>query len=536
MGGDTGSVPFVLAMLTVTLGGIFVVATLIGVISTGIQGKLDELRRGRSIVLEDNHTVILGWSPQVFDIVSELVLANANKRNQRIVILAGKDKIEMETEIRQRLPNTLTTRIVCRSGSPIDLDDLALASLQTSRAIIVLPPETDDPDTDVIKTLLAITNDPKRRQVPYRIVTEIRDAKKRRGGAAGSGGEAQLVLGGELIGRIAAQTCRQPGFRSCTWSCWTSAATRSTSSRESSLVGRQFGDALKEFRTSSLIGLVPAGEQPRLNPPMDTVIGAEDELIFVAEDDDTIKRERTAGIGSRRAHCRVGRPFAAARRADAGAGLERPHARPADGARSLCGTRLRPCLSSPTAPCRRPGGRGWPAAYEAAARPSAPATRRIDQCSTPPRPRATSTSSSWPTRTCSTSNAQTLARLVTLLHLRDIESQRGEQFTIVTEMLDVRNRALAHVTRADDFIVSRKLVSLTMTQLAENRRSSGGLRRPVRRGRLRGLSRSRPRHYVRPNEQLVSTRWSRPPADEVRSRSATDCWPTPTTPTSRTAS
>ncbi len=35
-------------------------------------------------------------------------------------------------------------------------------------------------------------------------------------------------------------------------------------------------------------------------------------------------------------------------------------------------------------------------------------------------------------------------------------------------MLDVRNRALAQVTRADDFIVSGKLVSLTMSQLAEN--------------------------------------------------------------------
>jgi hypothetical protein len=58
--------------------------------------------------------------------------------------------------------------------------------------------------------------------------------------------------------------------------------------------------------------------------------------------------------------------------------------------------------------------------------------------------------------------------LVTLLHLRDIEAQRGESFTIVSEMLDVRNRALAAVTRADDFIVSGKLVSLMMSQLAEN--------------------------------------------------------------------
>ena len=71
MGGDPGTFGCLLAMLAVTLGGIFVVATLIGVISTGITGKIEDLRKGRSIVLEDNHTVILGWSPQIFDIISE---------------------------------------------------------------------------------------------------------------------------------------------------------------------------------------------------------------------------------------------------------------------------------------------------------------------------------------------------------------------------------------------------------------------------------------------------------------------------------
>ena len=35
-------------------------------------------------------------------------------------------------------------------------------------------------------------------------------------------------------------------------------------------------------------------------------------------------------------------------------------------------------------------------------------------------------------------------------------------------MLDVRNRELAKVTQADDFIVSNRLVSLAMSQLAEN--------------------------------------------------------------------
>ena len=36
-------------------------------------------------------------------------------------------------------------------------------------------------------------------------------------------------------------------------------------------------------------------------------------------------------------------------------------------------------------------------------------------------------------------------------------------------MLDLRNRALAEVTRTDDFIVSDRLVSLMLAQIAENK-------------------------------------------------------------------
>src|SRR3954452_23012891 len=71
MGGDTGW-GFRLVMLAVTLGGIFIVSALIGVLSTGIDNKIDELRKGRSRVIERDHTIILNWSPSIFDIVAEL--------------------------------------------------------------------------------------------------------------------------------------------------------------------------------------------------------------------------------------------------------------------------------------------------------------------------------------------------------------------------------------------------------------------------------------------------------------------------------
>ena len=58
------------------VGGIFVVSTLVGLLVTGMNQRLELLRKGRSLVVETDHTVILGWSDQVYTVVSELVEAN----------------------------------------------------------------------------------------------------------------------------------------------------------------------------------------------------------------------------------------------------------------------------------------------------------------------------------------------------------------------------------------------------------------------------------------------------------------------------
>jgi hypothetical protein len=59
--------------------------------------------------------------------------------------------------------------------------------------------------------------------------------------------------------------------------------------------------------------------------------------------------------------------------------------------------------------------------------------------------------------------------MISLLHLRDIARKTGQTFSIVSEILDVRNRDLAEVTSADDVIISERLVALAMAQIAENK-------------------------------------------------------------------
>jgi ion channel POLLUX/CASTOR len=60
------------------------------------------------------------------------------------------------------------------------------------------------------------------------------------------------------------------------------------------------------------------------------------------------------------------------------------------------------------------------------------------------------------------------ATMVSLLHLRDIAGSTGRTFAIVTEILDIRNRALAAVTGSDDVVIGERLAALGLAQVAEN--------------------------------------------------------------------
>ena len=288
MGGDSGWA-FRIPMLGVTLGGIFIVSALIGVINSGLEDKLTELRKGRSFVMERDHTLILNWSPKIFTVLSELVLANENRSKPRIVILAEKDKVEMEDEIRAQVGDTKNTRIICRTGSPLDLQDLEIVNPRQSRSIIILAPESANPDPEVIKTILALTNNPNRRPEPYHIVAEIAEARNLEVARMVGREEVQLIATGDLISRIIVQTSRQSGLSVVYTELLDFGGDEIYFHEEPKLVGRTFGEALLAYESSCIMGLRRRDGSLRLNPPMDTRIQAGDQVIAISEDDDTVR-------------------------------------------------------------------------------------------------------------------------------------------------------------------------------------------------------------------------------------------------------
>ncbi len=65
--------------------------------------------------------VILGWSPKIFDIINELIIANENQRNPAIVILTSRDRSEIQYMIKDKINNSKNTRIICRNGDPMSV-------------------------------------------------------------------------------------------------------------------------------------------------------------------------------------------------------------------------------------------------------------------------------------------------------------------------------------------------------------------------------------------------------------------------------
>lgn len=467
MGADTGW-PFRIIALMVTLGGIFIVSTLIGLIATAMTQKLEELRKGRSPVIESGHTLILGWSQKLMTIISELMIANENADYSAIVVMSGRDKVWMEDQIREKVQHNGRTRVVCRTGDVSDPTDLDLVDPMRSKAVIVLSPEGDGSDAEVIRTVLALMQrDPD--LATLNIVAEMLDEKNAEALGMAVDGRITTVVSSDVIARITAQVCRQSGLSAVYQDLLDFSGDEIYFAHVPELAGMKFGAALLAFESSTLLGLKFSDGRIELNPPMGTVIGERDVAIALAEDDDQIFFTGAPEVGDEDSQPPPRAPAVEEHVLIVGWNFF--------GARLL--GQLNEYLSDGSSVHIL-----YDPAFVRAPDVTDGAVPRLQLTATPG-----DTSQEAPLREVfqsraidhvivlcyrdGLSTAESDARtLMTLLQLRRIaktaERTSDSDISIVTELLDVKDVELARVANPDDFIVSEQLASLLITQLAEN--------------------------------------------------------------------
>ncbi|MGL1889307.1 MAG: NAD-binding protein [Reichenbachiella sp.] len=457
-------------LLSVTLIGVVVLSTLIGLVSNGILTKLEDLRKGRSFVIEKKHTLILGWSSKIFTIISELVEANENLKEGVIVILADKDKVEMEDEVKLKVPITKNTRVICRTGDPIDIDDIHIGNPYDSKSIIVLDKDNENSDSQIIKTIVAIVTNPNRREEPYHVTAEITDSKNFEVAKMVGKDEVELILSDDFISRIMVQTSRQSGLSVVYIELmdYDGDEIYFTDEDTDQLIGKTFKDIIFVYEKSAVMGLQFADGTVAINPPMDTVFNKGDKVIGITEDDDTLIPSGRESYDIDES--RLADPMEPSQKDekiliigwnDRAKNIIRELDQYAPFGSSVLVVskfddpvtvlaRLKPSLKNLTVEFRQ-----------------AETTERetLEELDIP--------SFDYIMLLCYQQNfpvqeadAQTL---ITLLHIRSISERIDKHLNLVSEMIDMKNRQLADITSADDFIVSDKLLSLLMSQVSENK-------------------------------------------------------------------
>ena len=284
--GDSGSNFRVLAIV-VTVLGLFIGAAIIGLISSGIDSRVEAMRRGQSPVVESGHTLVLGSSDKLSVIISELVEANRSERGRAIVVLADEDTVDLNDRIRGEISDFGTSRLVVRRGNPTRIADLQRVNPADSRSVIVLSPEGQESSAAVVKTVLALAQ--LLRDSPSTgIVAEIADDDTAEALVAAVGSRLVVVNPTKTVARVTAQVSRASGLGAIYQELLDFDGDEmylKPVPRE--WVGRSFGEALLASSRSTVIGIRSSGGTVRLSPPPDTIMSEDDELVGIAEDDST---------------------------------------------------------------------------------------------------------------------------------------------------------------------------------------------------------------------------------------------------------
>lgn len=332
-------------------------------------------------------------------------------------------------------------------GCPIETIDLEIVNHRDASSVIIIPPDDEAPDSSVIKTMLALLNNPERKAEPYHIVSIIRSPENLKVAEMVGGSETQLILAGDIIARITAQTCRQPGLSSVYTELLGFEGNEIYFGHEKLLANEPYSRAVHAFEDSCLIGLIDSTGRILLNPPADTVVDEDSHIVVVTADDNTIKVSGVQTVLVHDAHMTAG-----------------PEAHRSPERILLLGWNRKVPMIIHELDSYAASGSQLTLATEHVEMGAMAFTNLglivhhgditdrtfldsldmnlcdhviVQSCSEHLPPQQ--------------ADARTL---ITLLHLRDIRKKGGHSFTIVTEMLDERNRRLAEVSNTDDFIVT----------------------------------------------------------------------------------
>ncbi len=453
----------------ISLAGILIFSLLIGILSSKLTEKLDLMKRGKSPVVEEGHTVIVGTGDKLFDVVREIVEANENQSDRAIAVFSPVPKQDMEEAMEERVDDFKGTRMAYRTGRTSDLDALRMLNLGAARSLVVL----GDSDPENVKVLMAARSLMSgRRQKRISAVCEIRD--QRMGYIAElSFPGVRWVNVGEVITRLVVQVCRHPGLSRVYSELLSFRGNEIYYQSHRAMHGRTFGELAMCTTQSVLLGLARNGEVV-LNPSPETRVSRGDELIVLTRDDDTFRPDMDGEVEPVEICETCLRPepdrerilILAADRRNLTLMVTLLDSYVAPGSRAVIAGSLEPGAADGL----MSGIGQTPNLSVSYRRMSRSDPRELEELQPFGYDSVIVTSSE--SEDDETSDTDCITTLLILKRIRCASSD-APKTTVVSEIRTPRNRRLANTAEIDDFVVSNEVTSMVMAQLAEETRLWG---------------------------------------------------------------
>tara|TARA_B100000401_G_scaffold296406_1_gene203237 strand:+ start:269 stop:2143 length:1875 start_codon:yes stop_codon:yes gene_type:complete len=277
----------VLLNLLVTLTGLFVSSIVIGIIVTAITDRIESVRQGTGYIDESNHQLILGWSSGITLVFREFLLANENQKNTNIVFMDNINPVEANQRIITQFPNKKDyQRIIPKQGNISDRKHLEIVNVDKARSIFI----NHEDDMESIKAIAAIVNNPNRRKEKYNIVSKMNIKENYELAKIIGGDETKVLFFGDMLARVGAQSCLQSGLANVYLELVNFDGDEIYFHKEPTLVGKNYGDAVLSYDTSSVIGIERDGNVI-VNPNVNEEIMNNDSIIAISMDDDTVIKD-----------------------------------------------------------------------------------------------------------------------------------------------------------------------------------------------------------------------------------------------------
>mmetsp|Transcript_58915 Transcript_58915/g.103103 ORF Transcript_58915/g.103103 Transcript_58915/m.103103 type:complete len:825 (+) Transcript_58915:103-2577(+) len=281
----------------ITVGGIIFFASILGVVVDVIREKMESLRQGRSNVIEREHCLILGFTDKTILLIMELCIANESEKGGVVVVLAPEGKEEMEHELALQLPvkHRRGTKVVFRSGSPLLIGDLVKVSAHMAKAIVVLASggEAEKADADTLRCILSLRS--MQYSVQGHIVAEVRDIDNEPLVKLVGGSSVETLVSHDVLGRLMLMSARQPGLAKVYEALLGFDGDEFYMQAWPEVVGKEFGELMGRFPDAIPIG-IRSSLGIQIKPSSGRIIAPDDEIIVIAEDNDTYKPEAPANI------------------------------------------------------------------------------------------------------------------------------------------------------------------------------------------------------------------------------------------------